>query len=127
MVILSKRNNVHGIEGRAIVPGVNVIKDDAEGKLIAGSAALKAQIDGKFMELVTDQEVLEGSKGGKLSETLAALNAKKASALVKETLDINAIREALESDEARATVLRALEAQEKILAPDPKDKDKDKD
>jgi len=126
MIILSKRDNVHQIEGRMIVPGINVIADE-DADVIRNSQALQEQVDGKYMSVKTDKDIEEGSKGGLLSETLANLNAKKAVALVKETLDIKAIREALDVED-RASVIKALEAQEKELAPDPKtDKDESKD
>lgn len=112
MVITRHKPTIHTFEGFQFVPGINIVPDEL-GRKIIGLDRFKEQVKKGFMEITEEPADDESESADTLVALLATKNARDAKNIVKETLDITALRAVLDEDssEERSTVIAAVEDQ----------------
>jgi len=112
VVITREKPTIHVFEGFQFVPGVNVVPDKV-GREIIKLKRFQEQVKLGYMKITEppadddDDETPED-----LVSLLRTKNARDAKNIVKETLDIKALRAVLDSEEEdRSTVISAVEDQ----------------
>lgn len=113
MVITREKATIHVFEGFQFVPGVNVVPDKV-GRKIINLKRFQEQVKLGYMKITeppADKEE-EDETPEDLVSLLRTKNARDAKNLVKEVLDIKALRAVLDSEEEdRSTVIAAVEDQ----------------
>lgn len=118
MIVKREKATIHVFNKFQFVPGTNIVPDSI-GRQIMANRRFQEQIDLGFMVVVEppaeETEAGNAEDVSTLAEVLKSKNARDAKALIKETLDIVALRGVLESGENRQSVLSAVEEQIAIL------------
>lgn len=107
MLIRRTRSNIHIIENIFIYPGISFVKDDKKS-LLNKNASFKEQ---KKLGYVS---VIAKSEGVTFYESISKLSAIKAKEVLKETYQIDLLKEIVDKDE-RSTVKKAADDQIKEL------------
>jgi len=97
IMVNNKGNHSYEAEGVVLIPGTNLVEDEAFDRFIAHPLIAKLDEKGEFIY----------ERSGKPS-------AKEAIALVKDTFDLETL-EAMKEEETRSTVLKAIDEQIETL------------
>lgn len=122
MRVHSHKLGIHGVDDLILLPGLNVVPDAKWGKIRKHPVIAAMIEEGTFEEMdeMSDDapdEAAEGDESGDL-EALKAMNVANASALIKETSNLELLKKWREI-ETRAKVIKPLDAQIKLLEAPP--------
>lgn len=108
MLIRRTRSNIHIIDNSIFIyPGINFVKDDKKS-LLNKNASFKEQKKCGYVSIV------DKSEGSSFYESISKLSAAKAKEVLKETYQIDLLRDVVDHDE-RSTVMKVAEDQIKEL------------